>query len=121
MKFRNGWNRCINKIVMEVDEAVGEIERVATLVPGTIAAITTTAVEVEVEAVDITTIAAAAAAATAAVAMVEATTVVTIVEGVAVMQEVRTIAHGNFAVRVATQNVEKYITCRFRSRFLRCT
>ena len=54
-------------------------------------------------------------------AMVEATTVVTIVEGVAVMQEVRTIAHGNFAVRVATQNVEKYITCRFRSRFLRCT
>ena len=113
---------------MEVDEAVGEIERVATLVPGTIAAITTTAVEVEVEAVDITTIAAAAAAATAAaaaataaVAMVEATTVVTIVEGVAVMQEVRTIVHGNFAVRVATQNVEKYITCRFRSRFLRCT
>ena len=80
---------------MEADEAVEEGERVATLVPGTIAAITT-AVEVEAEAVDTTTIVAAAAA--MAVAMVAVTTVVTIVEGVVVMQGVRTIVHGNCAM-----------------------
>ena len=74
---------------MGVGEAVEEAEKVATLVPGTIAAITTTAVEAV--AVATTTI-------VAVVATVGATAVATIVEGAVVMRGVRTIVHGKFVV-----------------------
>ena len=70
-----------------------EDEKVTTLVPGTIAAITTTAVEAVAVAVAVAT-----TTIVAAVATVGATAVATIVEGAVVMRGVRIIVHGKIVV-----------------------